>query len=266
VFRSGRLTGLALAVGLVVGAVAAGCAETAAPSATPGPSQAAATAPESRAPATAAPTSAPTTTAAVSRTPDPDQLAAAGALEAFGALTRSEDLSYHLAQTGTFEATAGSAAFEYAIDVAGDDFSAVMTVGSQTSSLRAIGDTLYVQGEDGTWTETPLDAGVAADITNPWQYLGSLDELTFVSRAPQQVDAFQFANGGPIDYQTNPMRESGIVGAITTLTFVVMPDGTPVEILFDAEAPDGQGGTVAISSIVRFSDVGTPVVVEAPVP
>lgn len=267
-----RSAGFGLALVLVVGAcggsAAAPSVATGAPS-TPATGASPTAAPATATPATATPAPAtpePTPTPAPTRTADPDQVAAADALEAFGALTQDKALTYRMEQTGSFTASGETASFEYAIDVAGSDFSALLTVAGETAELRGIGATLYEKGTDGEWSSSPLDAALAADIVDPWQYLGSLDALTFLSRAPQRMEAFQFTNSGPVVYQTSQMRTTGVKGDITMLNFIVLPDGVPVELMFAAETPDGAGGKVTITSIVAFSKVGEVLTVEKPAP
>jgi hypothetical protein len=259
-----RSAGLGLALVLVASACGGMSTAPSATPATPVATEAPATPAPTAEPATAAPP--PTSTPASTLTPDPDQVAAGDALEAFSALARDEALTYRMEQTGSFTASTGGADFAYSIDVAGFDFSAILTVSGETTELRGVGDTLYEKGTDGEWTSDALDPALTADIVDPWQYLGSLDELIFLSRAPQRMEAFQFANSGPVVYQTAQMRATGVKGEITMLNFIVMPDGVPVELMFAAETPDGQGGMVKISSVVAFSNVGEAITVQKPAP
>lgn len=265
---SDRLGGISLALVLALAAGACGGSATASQAA--GASSAPPSSPTAEAPTTASASPSPSATPAASpgasRTPEADQLAAADALEAFGALLEDADLAYRMEQAGSLTTTAGTSEFAYGIDVAGSDFSAIMTIAGETIEVRGIGSTLHVKDADAGWTSAPLDAETLADIVDPWRYLGPLDALAFVSRAPGQMEAFQFANTAPIDYQTSAMRRSGAVGSITTLTFIVLPDGTPVELMFTAEAPDGQGGTLEMTSTVLFSNVGGSIVIESPAP
>lgn len=257
--------GIALAAGLLV----ASCGSSAAvPSPSPAEPATSAT-PTMAVPATADPgsssaTPGPGQTVDPSRSLDPDQRAAQAALDAFVALASDPELSLRIDQVGSFDNAGSTADFAYAIDISGSDFAAVMTLAGQTTEVRAMSGYGYIKQGDAGWLTTEIDGATVLDITNPWQYLGDVEKLRFVSRAPTRPEAFQFANGAPIDYQTGAMRRNNLVGKITELNFVVLPDGTPVELTFAAASPDGHEGTVTITSRITFSKVGEPITIEKP--
>lgn len=258
--RRAAAAGMALAAGLLV----ASCGSSAVvPSPSPADSAASAV-PATATPASASAAPEPTPTADPSRSLDPDQRAARTALDAFVALAGDPELSLRIDQVGSFDGAGSTADFAYAIDISGSDFAAVMTLAGETTEVRAMSGYGYIKQGDADWLTTEIDGATVLDITNPWQYLGNVDELRFVSRAPTQPEAFQFANGAAIDYQTGAMRRNDLVGKITELTFVVLPDGTPVELTFAATSPDGQNGTVTITSKITFSKVGEPITIEKP--
>lgn len=263
--RRATAAGLALAAGLLVGSCGS---SPAVPSPSPVAPAASAT-PATTTPATTIPgprsaTPAPTPTADPSHSLDPDQRAAQAALRAFVALAHDPQLSLRIDQVGSFHGAGSTADFAYAIDISGSDFAAVMTLAGETTEVRAVSGYGYIKQGEADWLTTEIDGATVLDITNPWQYLGDVDALRFVSRAPTRPDAFQFANRAAVDYQTGAMRRNDLVGKITELNFIILPDGTPVELMFAAASPDGQNGTVAITSRITFSKVGEPVTIEKP--
>ncbi len=258
--RRATVAGMALAAGLLV----ASCGSPAAvPSLSPKEAASSVT-PATAAPASPSAAPAQTPTADPSRSLDPDQRAARAALDAFVELAGDPELSLRIDQVGSFHGAGSTADFAYAIDISGSDFAAVITLAGETTEVRALSGYGYIKQGDADWLTTEIDAATVLDITNPWQYLGDVDELRFVSRAPTQPEAFQFANGAAIDYQTGAMRRNDLVGKITELNFIVLPDGTPVELTFGAASPDGQNGTVTMTSRITFSKVGEPITIEKP--
>jgi hypothetical protein len=265
---SSRLAAFGLGV-LVIVAACGGVAsptpvETAAPTASP---TAAPTIALSAAP-TAAPTSAatPAPTEAQPSYAPADPAAAAAVVAAFKLLIADPALSYHMEQTGSASAAGQSMDYSYGVDISGQDFAAVINAGGTETRLTAIGTKAYLKSGDAAWESMDLDRATVTDILNPWQYLGSLDALVPDFMAPEPAGAFVFRNGAPVDYQTTSMREADIVGKITTLAFLVMPDGTPVAFGFDATSPDGQGGTMETTSTVRFTKVGETITITSPIP
>ena len=229
----------------------ASTASTATPTGAPPPTPTAAT--------TTAPTVAPTFAPA-------DPKAAAAALAAFRALIADPALSYHMEQVGSASVADQSMEYSYQVDISGGDFAAVINAAGTETRLTAIGAAAYTKNGDGEWASMDLDRSTVVDILNPWQYLGLLDALVPDFMAPEPAGAFVFRNGEPIEYRTRAMREAKIVGQISTLAFLVMPDGTPVAFGFDASSPDGQGGTMVTTSTVRFTKVGEPITITAPIP
>ena len=51
---------------------------------------------------------------------------------------------------------------------------------------------------------------------------------------------------------------------ITRLQCLVLEDGTPVSIHFDAETPDGSGAKAITDGDIVITKVGTPIVIKAP--
>lgn len=206
-------------------------------------------------------------------TPDPDRAAAAAALAAFDALIKHTDLTYHVAETDRIEIGRSGASATPTVftvtgtaDVAGADFTAVITARGITAQLRAVRGKFWTKDGSKAWVHQ-LDRAMPfpSEAVSPWQYLGDLSKLKFVARPDDRPEALEFANTGIIGIPTTATETLGIVGMITKLSFVLLEDGTPVEIRFDAEAVNAEGAKTLTLGTVTVSNVGGAIVIKSPV-
>jgi hypothetical protein len=195
----------------------------------------------------------------------------ASALTRFEELIQNPSLTMHLEQTTSLVIAGASrtisGVFNYRMDRSGGDYAATVffpRVG-RTVELRGVAGIDYAREGSSGWVTVPVDPAIASELGNPWQCLGPLDKLQPLNRITNPREAFIFGNSGPIEYLTAELRAQGFEGHITSLRFVVRPDGIPIEVTFNGEA-SAPGGTVTFASTLTASRVGEDITIDQPVP
>ena len=222
----------------------------------------------SRAPAIVTPIS--TSTPAPTATRSPDELAAAAALAAFVELAARDDLSFHLAQVTTASASGSSLGdVSYDLDVNGGNFAGTLNANGKTVRLVYVDGITWAKVSGGKWKKSAvMSPDDAADVANPWRYLGPLDKLEFVARKTGDPDHFEFRNAGDIPYQTTAMKQDGMHGTIDDLSVFLAPDGTPIGFRLHAIAAYTSGALaeqrVDSQTVIDISRFGEPITIKAP--
>jgi hypothetical protein len=222
----------------------------------------------SRAPVDYAPiaTSTPEPTATLS----PDEVAAATAQAAFVNLAARDDLSFHLAQVATVSSFGSSLAdVTYDLDVSGGNFAGTLKANGKTVRLVYVDGITWAKVSGGKWKKSAvMSPEDAADVANPWRYLGPLNKLEFVARGTGDPDRFEFRNAGDIPYQTTAMKEDGMHGTIDGLSVFLASDGTPIGFRLHATAAYTSGALaekkVDSQTVIDISRFGEDITVKPP--
>lgn len=222
----------------------------------------------SRAPVVYAPlpTSSPEPTATLS----PDEVAAATARAAFAELASRDDLSFHLAQVATVSASGSSLGdVTYDLDVSGGNFAGTLKANGKTVRLVYVDGITWAKVSGGKWKKSAvMSPEDAADVANPWRYLGPLDKLEFVDRPTTSPDRFEFRNAGSIPYQTAAMKQDGMHGTIDGLSVFLAADGTPIGFRLHSTAAYTSGALaeqkVDSQTVIDISRFGEAITVKPP--
>jgi hypothetical protein len=222
----------------------------------------------SRAPVVYAPI--PTSTPAPTATLSPDEVAAATALAAFADLAARDDLSFHLAQVATMSSSGSSLGdVTYDLDVSGGNFAGTLKANGKTVRLVYVDGITWAKVSGGKWKKSAvMSPEDAADVANPWRYLGPLDKLEFVARDAGNPDRFEFRNTGDIAYQTTAMKEDGMHGTIDGLSVFLASDGMPIGFRLHATAAYTSGALaeqkVDSQTVIDISRFGKTITVNPP--
>jgi len=217
-------------------------------------------------PAAIAPTPSPSPTPTL----NPDEVAAAAALAAFGELATRDDLSFHLAQVASASAS-GSTLMDvsYELDVSDGDFAGTARAGGTTIQLVYVDGITWAKSSGKPWKKSAaMTPDSVADILAPWKYLGPIEDLEFVARDPANPDRLEYRSTSDIPYQTADMERQGMQGTIDSLSLFLAPDGTPIEFRLHAIAAYTSGALaerkVDIQTAVDISRFGEPTTIKPP--
>ncbi len=197
-------------------------------------------------------------------TPLADEPAAVEALIAFSKLIEADDLTFHLEETATGSAAAQSVATNMTMDVAGDEFAAVMKVAGKTLQLRMVNGKAWVKVPGKPWARGDANMTTASDLVNPWLYLCWLNDLAYTGHPADRPGTFAFECKREYSYQTLAMRQKGWTATMRTMALVLAPDGTPVEMRMEGDGPAGAGIPTTFEATMGFSKVGEQIKVKAP--
>lgn len=197
-------------------------------------------------------------------TPLLDEPAALEALTAFAKLIEADDLTFHLEETATGAAAAQSVATNMTMDVAGNEFAAVMKVAGKTLQLRMVNGKAWVKVPGKPWARGDANMTTAADVVNPWLYLCWLNDLIYTGHPSARPDAFAFECRREYSYQTLTMRQKGWTATMRTMALVLAADGTPVEMRMEGDGPAGAGSPTSFEATMAFSNVGEKIKIKAP--
>jgi hypothetical protein len=195
-------------------------------------------------------------------------------LDAFWAVVRDRELTYHLEGTGDFQSDAFDTSFELSLDVAGDDYTGTVNTigGTGFAEIIRLDGVVYARQSGQDWiSRRTSDAGLRQD---PFMGLGGRRELVYDGTLVE--DGATYHRLVSTDFYAPSVARMLDLAAFhvsepqtRTLEIIVTDEGVPLRATFNLQvegsAVDGVAPIIGHAEYT-FTDVGVPIVVSTPAP
>jgi len=206
---------------------------------------------------------------------EPSGSAAAGVdgealIDDFLELVQSDEFTANTEMSGVLTAGALQIGIEATGSLSGRDGMMTLKLNTVSENIEFeaifIGEDGYVRLPGGVWQRLPrADVNTSGAQLDSFEFLTSADDLRYDGTATHDgVEVHVLVGTGPLPLDA----EQGSSGEVTQLRILVLADGTPVNLSYhmtvSVDDPDGERVAARGDIEQSFTDVGDPIVIEAP--